>query len=370
MHYHSNQLALAEETQGQFIATDAACAWEIRPALGETDRPEALADVSISRPRHAEMAERQVRRITDILLRNRRLLDNNGELAVSEEERRPHVDKLLAAIQAQKSIHLVLPAFPAKSGNREKTLGDLPDMGERLGLQRLQHLCEEIEAVYPPGAHCTICSDGRVFSDLVGVSDAAVSSYREELKAMIAGAQLRSISVFDLDDMFQNMDYQLMREELLVVYAEPVRRLRKRVQEEAITRTHFNGIHRFVFEDMTSGEQNDRSRNASREMSKAIAYRVVQRSNAWSRLIDEMFPEAVRLSIHPQPRVSEKIGIHLAPTTDPWGTPWHRVVLKTREGFQLVRRSEAEAKNAFLVYDSGRPSYFIDPNSISSEAAI
>ena len=35
---------------------------------------------------------------------------------------------------------------------------------------------------YPPGARITICSDGRVFSDLVGVCDKDVTNYGIEIK--------------------------------------------------------------------------------------------------------------------------------------------------------------------------------------------
>ncbi len=120
-----------------------------------------------ARPPHED-----ARAILAILFRNRRLLPlAEGESEqCTEAELAVHHAKLLPAVAARRPLELILPAFPAKSSNRAKTLGDLPDLGEQLGLARLQELCDEIRAVYAPGASVTICSDGRVFSDLVGVS--------------------------------------------------------------------------------------------------------------------------------------------------------------------------------------------------------
>jgi pyoverdine/dityrosine biosynthesis protein Dit1 len=197
-----------------------------------------------------------------------------------------------------------------------------------------------------------------VFSDLVGVTDEAVTRYREELKVIIRQSGTSDIEIFDLDDVFPVNDYGLMREELLVCYAEPLSVLQQRTREKESDRDLFNGIHRFVFEDMLSHAGSERSRNEIRNLSKAVAYRVIQRSNAWSKLIAQRFPGSLRLSIHPQPRVTEKIGIYLVPTSNPWGTPWHTVALEDRDGYRLVKRADAEEQDAVLVYRNGRPSHF------------
>ncbi len=318
------------------------------------------AVTGVLQPAPARSLEDETHAVLAVLLRGRRLLPiepagdgaRGAELAV-------HVPKLLPLLAARRPIELILPAFPAKSSNRRKTLGDLPDLGEQLGLARLQELCDEIRALYTPGASVTICSDGRVFSDLVGVSDEAVTRYREELKALIARIGAPDLRVFDLDDVFDAPDYVSMREELLVGHAESIAALKRRVRESVPARELFNGIHRFIFEDtLEATAAGNASRSQVRERSKHVAYRVIQRSNAWSNLIARHFPAALRLSIHPQPRVSEKIGISLVRCASPWGTPWHGVVLADRDGYRLVKRTEAEQQNAVLVYRDGRPSHF------------
>jgi pyoverdine/dityrosine biosynthesis protein Dit1 len=86
------------------------------------------------------------------------------------------------------------------------------------------------------------------------------------------------------------------------------------------------------------------------------------RSRAWGRLLASTFPHAVRLSIHPQAAVSDKIGIHLLPTQDAWLTPWHGVALLDRERFRLVKRAEAEELGAAPVDVDGRPSHYVVPS--------
>lgn len=71
--------------------------------------------------------------------------------------------KITKQIADKTPILLVLPAFPLKNPNRDKTLGPLPDLGEELALARLDRLCSEISQVYEYGARISIVSDGLVY---------------------------------------------------------------------------------------------------------------------------------------------------------------------------------------------------------------
>ena len=90
-----------------------------------------------------------------------------------------------AAIRTQSPLYLALPAFPGKSPNTEKVFGHLPDQGELLALTFLHRLCKQIQAIYPPGAILLICSDGRVFSDIIGIRDSDVTAYQNVLKTRV-----------------------------------------------------------------------------------------------------------------------------------------------------------------------------------------
>lgn len=300
-------------------------------------------------------------RILDIVLRHRRLIPEHQHLANAPTRacRNPHVAEVERAVCARKPIHFILPAFPCKSSSPEKTFGPEPDMGERLALGFLQSLCDQIREIYPPGARVSICSDGRVFSDLVLVKEENVALYKRELAQMIEDIGASSVDYFDLDDAFPGEDYGVMREELLLGFGTPLRELRERVRAgDPDTRTMFNGIHRFMVEDYAALLPG-MSRNRQRILTKVIAYRVIQRSNAWSRFVESRFAHSLRLSIHPQRSDSRKIGIALVPCEDVWGTPWHNVVVFYNGKPRLLKRRQAEALGAELVLANGRPSHYV-----------
>ncbi len=236
-----------------------------------------------------------------------------------------------------------------------------------LALVRLNDFCDKIRRFYAPGARVTICSDGRVFGDLVRVDDKEIRQYSDGIQQILNDYRLHSLGSFNLDEAYGNIGYDQMRAGLENDFAESTESLRGRVQQDSATRFLFNGIHRFIFEDRLVFEPT-KSRNRVREESKEIAYQVIRRSNAWSQLVESFFPHAVRLSIHPQAASSEKIGIQLIQSPNAWSTPWHRVALQTDDGFWLVKRREAEALGARLSYEKNRYAFFVWQGQLPTEA--
>ena len=269
----------------------------------------------------------------------------------------PHLSKVVSAIQDVKPITFVLPAFPGKSPNLFKVLGPLPDMAEQLALTFLEKLCEQIKGIYAPGAHILLCSDGRVFSDIIGMRESDVTEYQNELSQMINELGLKNISTFNLDELSRCKDFTQVRRELMENFGSTHERLREKVITDHEMNRMYCGITHFLVEDSTYPGQT-KSRAAIQKECKAKAYEVILRSNAWSELIEERFPDAVRLSIHPQACGSKKLGIRLIGTEN-WMTPWHGVAVKKNEDFILLKRAEAEAMGANLVFSAhGRASYF------------
>ena len=258
--------------------------------------------------------------------------------------------------QGQKLV-FILPAFPAKSPNRNKTLGDLPDYAEVLALQNLQSLCDKISEVYTPGCELIICSDGRVFSDVVQVSDAKIDQYNDEVMSIINEYGLRSLQVFRMDDIYPNYTPDELRNFLLDVYARDLSEVKDQVKTDESFAKLFNGIHRFLSEDEKALHP-ELSRSSVEKRSKVKAYELIRRSEAWSMLLKDHFPNTARLSIHPHGIQSEKFGIKLVPSSDKWATPWHNVVVKEKDQFQLMHRSEALKRNAQLFLERGKYGYF------------
>lgn len=343
-------LALASEMLGVF-----------GPMLGNPHLPLAARLTSIARsflalPPSAATPSEKPHAILDVLFRRRRLAPGvaPGPIDVAMA---PHLPRVASFVSRGERVRLALPAFPAKSPNPEKVLGKRPDMAERLGLEALVRVLKEIEDVYPPGAELVLCSDGGVFADLVGVSDADVAKYRADLEEMIGELDTDRVRFFGLEDALAELRPQKARIALMERYGQSVEALRARAKVSPSQAAMIDGIHRFLTED-ERGTTPGLSRSQAQKRTRERAYEVVTRSEAWGRLVGSAFPDAIRLSIHPQPDVSEKIGIHLVETADAWLTPWHGVALRKDDRFSLVRRAEAEALGAHVVVEDGRPSHF------------
>ncbi|MEU7142276.1 L-tyrosine/L-tryptophan isonitrile synthase family protein [Nocardia sp. NPDC046473] len=270
----------------------------------------------------------------------------------------PHLARLSRFIEDGIPVEFVLPAFPVKSPNLNKVLGPLPDKAEEIAVQFLDEICARIGQLYPPGARITICADGRVFGDLIGVPDGDVDSYQSAMATLLATVAPTTLRLFTLDDAAAGSTPEMLRRRLDQEFGESLTDLRQEVKQHTDTRTMYLGIVRFLVEDrMGPGHQGTRS--ALQRESRERAYGVVARSRAWGRLIGRHFPEAVRLSIHPQPCGSTKLGILLGETPDNWLTPWHSVAVLRRRGFVLMKRTDAEKVGAQLVFENGKPSHYL-----------
>lgn len=303
----------------------------------------------------------QATAILRLIFKRRRLLKDTKDVTFAEQIA-PHLDKVIGFIEKDLPIEMILPAFPAKSPNRNKALGHLPDYGEFLAMTRLKSLCKEIEAIYPRGARIVICSDGRVFADVIHVSDEHISAYRDGIREFANQHLAGYISFYNLENVYDHInDYTVLREELMISHGEPLSSLKARIKDEREASTMYKGVTKFMFEDYAGiAEFAGLSRTALQHKARLAAYRVIQRSNAWGRLLEQEFPNALRLSIHPQYLVSNKIGISMLTDNDVWTTPWHSVVVKNKrtDEIMLMPKSEAEKLDGYLVYANGRPSHF------------
>lgn len=278
----------------------------------------------------------------------------------------PHLSKIIAAIEQGEPVTFVLPAFPGKSPNTAKVFGPLPDMAERCALEFLQYLCDRVKRYYEPGARIILCSDGRVFSDAVGMLDTDITRYQDEVAKMIENLGLTSLSTFNLEELYEGFSFDEMRVTLMEQYGEPMEMLKASVSrgknadasiEDREANRLYCGITRFLVEDATHPGQTQ-SRTSIQKECRVRAYAVIQRSKAWGNLVEKHFPSAVRLSIHPQSCGSKKLGIRLI-EPDNWQTPWHGVAVQVGQRFMLMKRSQAEALGAQLVSRYGRPSHYI-----------
>jgi pyoverdine/dityrosine biosynthesis protein Dit1 len=312
------------------------------------------------------------REILRLVLRYQRPSELSGCLPPCERCLSHHGARVARYVERGLPVELVLPAFPGKSPNQRKVLGTLPDMAERLSLEFLQRLSCWIAEIYSPGAKIIICSDGRVFSDLVRIKDSDISAYQAGIRDMVneihatvgrasntnSSVGSRPLELFNLDDEYETNDYDEMRRNLVARYGEPLEKIQADVRAGGEPLSLYRGITRFLLDD-SNGNEPGTSRTALQKECRRRAYGVIQRSKAWGGLVTKRFPHAVRLSIHPQACSFEKIGIHMLETADNWLTPWHGVAVDVGGRFVLMRRTQAEELRATLIRQDGLPSHYV-----------
>lgn len=237
-------------------------------------------------------------------------------------------------------IECVLPAFPCKSSNFDKVGGIYPDKGEEFALRRLIKATQDAEKVYPPGMKIWIVSDGHVFSDCIGVDDDVVSSYTAKLHQLyekIKIPEVDAIGFCGLNDLFftgaaaakfksewiedVELDHytgtqicqvsDVSRAILMKGCDTDDGRLRKQISIDGHPRLHlYRGFSRFMLEDLSRlSFFKGSSRKGFKKVISKIAFNMIRRNDAYSNLVELIFPHHMRLSIHAHTNSGPKFGI-------------------------------------------------------------
>ncbi len=267
----------------------------------------------------------------------------------------PFVSQIQQFVAANQPVQFVLPGYPCKSPNPHKVLGILPDLAERLSLRFLKQFCEKLTRIYAPGATLLICSDGHVFGDLIGVSDHVIDGYAAALRSMVEEEQLACFEVFHLGQVYDSLDGNQKRQRLIAEWVRPLPDIRDELLGSAANLQLYRGITRFLVED--TADHTGSSKSALQRQCRQRALSVIQRSWAWGDVLGHTFPNAVRLSIHPQPAGSSKFGILLSETPDRWLTPWHGVSVLTESGYVIMKHDDARRVGKLICID-GMPSHY------------
>ncbi|KAH0551212.1 hypothetical protein GP486_007470, partial [Trichoglossum hirsutum] len=294
--------------------------------------------------------------------------------------------RVLAKVKAQEPVRMVLPGFPFKSPNRvEKVLGALPDRGEEVALAHLENLCRAVDEIYEGGSQLVIVSDGLVYNDLLGVSDEDVWAYGSALRHFAHREDFNHIHFVRLRDLLgipasENGDLDKER------FLKEAPYLRKRLYEENIpssfdpsvliaededTRMTYCGYIKFLVKDLACTTQSNRagakavSKSRIKRRNEEIAKKMICRGKAFASLIEKMFPDSVRLSIHPSSEAT-KISVSLIPESGSTMTPWHSSLAVKVDG--SVRMGHADlfrSDEAYeLVMREGRPYYFREKSEL------
>ena len=249
-------------------------------------------------------------------------------------------------------IECCLPAFPCKSSNLGKVASRSPDGAEYEALANLFRFCDEAKQLYEPGCKITIVSDGHVFSDCIGVDDNRVSIYTQKLLRMCKriSSQFGSAPGLYSPITFKNLHNLFLDDRALLplfqesyISAHQLRhfiqtelnpqdeRCRKllmlsaqsdannivaciRSKSENSLTTLFCGFSKFMLEDLARHPATEHlSKTQRKKLSEKIAFEMIQRNQAYSHLVEQIFPHFVRFSIHAHRNSGPKFGIRLLP---------------------------------------------------------
>lgn len=293
-------------------------------------------------------------------------------------------------------IECILPAFPCKSSNLNKVHSALPDKGEELAFARLITIIKEVRTLYPPGMKLWIVSDGHVFSDCIGVDDDVVDSYTTNLHALYSGMKepgLDAIGFVGLKDLFFeggtaeffNPNWvtdtelphytgtkicpksELSRQILMRGCDTENGRLRKQLAIPGHPRLHlFRGFSKFMTEDLSLLEFfDDYSRKGFKKVVAKVSFEMIKRNDAYSNLVELIFPHHMRLSIHAHTNSGPKFGIKIIspkqcktiksldseeePIYEDFlhiPTPWHNCVVELKDTSRLFLVKSKVIKDA------------------------
>lgn len=277
-------------------------------------------------------------------------------------------------------VEAVLPAFPCKSHNRDKAKEGRPDRGEELAIRRIIDFVSQIQELYPPGMRFYIVSDGHVFSDCINVDDDVVDQYTEDLKSLyesikpegfqgiyfkglndcfaspmknVIKSELESYNIEHFLGTVLDKETELNRKILMLGCDDNDKLLREQIKTPGHPRLYlYRGFNKFMFEDLINTPAAQALSNKKfKKLVSFIAYEMIRRNDAYSNLVELIFPFHLRLSIHAHHNAGPKYGIRLLdPKLCSTGlhdqdeedrllhipTPWHNAVFEVSDQPKLI----------------------------------
>ncbi|KAI0115738.1 Pyoverdine/dityrosine biosynthesis protein-domain-containing protein [Nemania sp. FL0031] len=310
--------------------------------------------------------------------------------------------RVIEFVSRNEACQMVLPAFPCKSPNSNKVGGSKPDMAERIALETLHDFVQSVEKVHPPGATIWIVHDGHLLSSCIGVDDATVSEYESNIQELYRShfsspqdrKRIRFTSLSDLvfpnrnDDMKESLDdawlcdsevlyhplpaelcqsTELVRKLVMASCGIDRAHLRKLIQaQDSTTISTYRGLSRFMLQDLAATVGNEqRSMSQRKKIATTVAAEMMARNQAYSNLIELLFPDFVRLSIHAHDNQGPKFGVRLFPKNKVRAiddldvrhepvplynfqipTPWHNCIVKVAGDDVLYLAKASVARQA------------------------
>ncbi len=263
--------------------------------------------------------------------------------------------KIIESYKRKKRLEFIMPAFPGKSPNPLSCFDSLPDNTEIIAINTIENFIDEINHIYPYGCKVNIVHDGHFFMKLnITRTENELNKYIEAFRN-ITSNNINSITIYDL---MKTTNIDIAYKEFIDKYYTGIDMTY--TEENLSKEILFN---KFEFKNMLC--KNSISKNQFQLKAKHIAKESLKIKKAVAELIDESFPDNIRLSVHYQPSNSVKMGMKLIPNAINKGTPWFYIIYKTKTDKIILGKKDwnlpgkKEIKNSYGYY------YYIDDSAIN-----
>jgi pyoverdine/dityrosine biosynthesis protein Dit1 len=285
---------------------------------GAQSTAEAVLDVLL-RPEHCRSPEEHVR----------------GQSAVT--------DKIELSIAAGEPVRVVVPSFPGRPCSPLTHQRVQPELSEAYAFVLLHRISLLVRSVYEPGVHFVILLDGKAYNPFYGYTAESEHQYPRDLQALVDALGVRdSVSFVDLQDLVDERaeEFAATREEVLPEVEEhwddPENGFRDELVESMLLGTNTVAINAAAVQllkwtdvpgapDLIGAM---REAVAERARATAFAYMVFLVTIRKLDVIDRVFPDAVRGTVHPKLGQYSPMLVHPETTI----APWHGVALVRRDG--------------------------------------
>ena len=267
--------------------------------------------------------------------------------------------KLGALVHTGQPIQFVLPGFHGKTNNPDFVFGPSVDLGERVALNHLTGMLDEINSVYAPGAILNIAHECHFYvgrSPLVG-SQQDVDCYLSDFRKMIGNrADVRSISVYEMIEQGTTLEDKL--EHFLADHCPSMEEVQARLDSEP----HFVRLYTSYKKVNEQHQRRDpafaaSSAKARKLRIKELAMLQMQITFAFGGLIKSYFADLnyIRLSsLYKGPEFNDCVSINYLPDQHHMSTPTFHCLVRGLDGkFDFIRKADAHSKNYQISEEDG-----------------
>ncbi|KAL9595587.1 MAG: hypothetical protein Q9219_006351 [cf. Caloplaca sp. 3 TL-2023] len=329
-------------------------------------------------PAQADGETRSVNEISESIMEvlGRYRLIHQNDANKPWKARARFLNQVQGFVTRQEPVSMALPAFPFKSPNKAtKVLGSLPDMGEQISLLHLQGVCSAIKGVYKQGGEVYIVSDGLMYNDILGITDAEVYRYSQALQQMAKDCGCNDIKFLPFTNLLGGVsdaaeptteeaylkDVSYFRDQIMERYTPEGFNVESHLAKDADATLTYRGYIKFLETDLATrpADAEPKTKSQMKKMYEEIAKKMMVRGKAFAASIAQNVGGPIRLSIHASTEVS-KLSMSLIPQVGKSHTPWHSSLSRAIDGsITMNHAASVPAMTHDLICDKeGRPSYF------------